>query len=140
METLWRIVQSMQRAAADAGVEFVTGDTKLVDRGKGDQVYINTAGIGIVGASGSIGPHAVRPGDAVLVSGDLGRHGMAIMAVRENLSFDAIIRKRLRSACRARKRRPLRRIRSAGRGRTRGRSPAARPTVRGCADYRLDQP
>jgi hydrogenase expression/formation protein HypE len=91
METLWRIVQSMQQAAAAAGVELVTGDTKVVDRGKGDGVFINTAGIGLVGASRPIGPAAVRPGDRVLVSGDLGRHGMAIMAVRENLSFESVI-------------------------------------------------
>ena len=91
METLWRIVQSMQRAARDAGVELVTGDTKVVDRGKGDGVFINTAGIGIVSAPHSIAPASVQPGDAVLVSGDLGRHGMAIMAVRENLSFESAI-------------------------------------------------
>ena len=91
METLWRIVQSMQRAAVDAGVELVTGDTKVVDRGKGDGVFINTAGIGSVSAPRPIGPASVRPGDAVLVSGDLGRHGMAIMAVRENLSFESAI-------------------------------------------------
>jgi hydrogenase expression/formation protein HypE len=91
METLWRIVQSMQRAAAEAGVELVTGDTKVVDRGKGDGVFINTAGIGLIVAASPIGPASVRPGDAVLVSGDLGRHGMAIMAVRENLSFESAI-------------------------------------------------
>jgi hydrogenase expression/formation protein HypE len=91
METLWRVVQSMQRAAAAAGVELVTGDTKVVDRGKGDGVFINTAGIGLVIAPRPIGPAQVRRGDAVLVSGDLGRHGMAIMAVRENLSFESAI-------------------------------------------------
>ena len=91
METLWRVVQSMGQAAAAAGVKLVTGDTKVVDRGKGDGIFINTAGIGLVGASSAIGPSSVRPGDAVLVSGDLGRHGMAIMAVRENLSFESAI-------------------------------------------------
>lgn len=91
METLWRIVQSMQRAAAAAGVALVTGDTKVVDRGKGDGVFINTAGIGHVVAPRPIGPVSVQTGDAVLVSGDLGRHGMAIMAVRENLSFESAI-------------------------------------------------
>jgi hydrogenase expression/formation protein HypE len=91
METLWRIVQSMQQAAAVAGVELVTGDTKVVDRGKGDGVFINTAGIGQVVARRPIGPASVQAGDTVLVSGDLGRHGMAIMAVRENLSFESAI-------------------------------------------------
>ena len=91
METLWRVVQSMRQAAAAAGVELVTGDTKVVDRGKGDGVFINTAGIGFVEAPRAIGPASVRSGDAVLVSGDLGRHGMAIMAVRENLSFESTI-------------------------------------------------
>jgi hydrogenase expression/formation protein HypE len=91
METLWRIAQSMRRAAADAGVSLVTGDTKVVDRGKGDGVFINTAGIGVVESSSPIGPAGIRAGDAVLVSGDLGRHGMAIMAVREHLSFESAI-------------------------------------------------
>lgn len=91
METLWRVVQSMQRAAAEARVELVTGDTKVVDRGKGDGVFINTAGIGVVMAPTPISPTSVRAGDAVLVRGDLGRHGMAIMAVRENLSFESAI-------------------------------------------------
>ncbi len=91
METLWRVVQSMQRTAADAGVELVTGDTKVVDRGKGDGIFINTAGIGQVAVAQPVGPAAVREGDAVIVSGDLGRHGMAIMAVREHLSFESAI-------------------------------------------------
>jgi len=91
VETLWRIVQSMSAAAQAAGVQLVTGDTKVVDRGKGDGVYINTAGIGIVEHSLSISPASVRPGDTVLVSGDLGRHGMAIMSVREGLQFETTI-------------------------------------------------
>lgn len=88
LETLRRIVASMQAAAQQAGVEIVTGDTKVVDRGKGDGVYINTAGIGIVPPGVNVGPRRVRPGDAVLVSGDLGRHGIAILSVREGLSFE----------------------------------------------------
>ncbi len=91
METLWRIVQSMKLAAEKAGVQIVTGDTKVVDRGKGDGVYINTAGIGIIEHQLEISPHAVRPGDAILVSGDIGRHGMAVMAVREGLEFESCI-------------------------------------------------
>jgi hydrogenase expression/formation protein HypE len=91
METLKRVVQSMSRAASVAGVQLVTGDTKVVDRGKGDGVYINTAGIGIVQAGRSIAPTSVIPGDAVLLSGDIGRHGIAIMAVREGLAFESAI-------------------------------------------------
>ena len=88
METLWRVVQSMQQAAEAAGVEFVTGDTKVVDRGKGDQIFVNTSGIGIIEHDLRIGPASVRPGDAVLISGDVGRHGMAIVSVREGLAFE----------------------------------------------------
>ncbi len=91
METLWTIVQSMARAAEAAGVRIVTGDTKVVDRGKGDGIFINTAGIGRVAHNLPIGPAAIRPGDAVLVSGDVGRHGAAIMAVREGLEFECAI-------------------------------------------------
>jgi hydrogenase expression/formation protein HypE len=91
MAALRRIVESMSRAASGAAVQLVTGDTKVVDRGKGDGVYINTAGIGIVQANRSIAPASVKPGDAVLLSGDIGRHGMAIMAVREGLAFESTI-------------------------------------------------
>jgi hydrogenase expression/formation protein HypE len=91
METLWRVVRSMQAAAAAAGVQIVTGDTKVVDRGKGDGVFINTAGVGIVPAGRVIAPERVRPGDVVLLNGDIGRHGMAIMAVREGLTFESSI-------------------------------------------------
>ena len=91
METLWRVVQSMRRAAIEAGVELVTGDTKVVDKGKGDGVFINTAGVGVIEHDLSISPASVRPGDAILLSGDIGRHGIAIMAVREGLSFESEI-------------------------------------------------
>jgi hydrogenase expression/formation protein HypE len=91
MEMLWKMVQSMQEAARLAGVQIVTGDTKVVDKGKGDSLFINTAGIGLIEHNLSILPASVRPGDAVLVSGDLGRHGMAIMAVREGLEFESAI-------------------------------------------------
>jgi len=91
MDTLWRIVQSMQRAAAGAHVELITGDTKVVDRGTGDGIFINTAGMGVVAAPRPISPASIQAGDAVIVSGDLGRHGMAIMAVREGLSFESAI-------------------------------------------------
>jgi hydrogenase expression/formation protein HypE len=91
METLWRVVESMQAAARVCGVEIVTGDTKVVDRGRGDGLFINTAGIGLVPAGLAITPAAIRPGDQILVSGDLARHGMAVMTVREGLQFESAI-------------------------------------------------
>ena len=91
METLWKIVASMKRAAEAAGVQIVTGDTKVVDKGKGDGLFINTAGIGRIEHDLKICPQSVREGDAILVNGDLGRHGMAIMAVREGLEFESTI-------------------------------------------------
>jgi len=91
METLQRVAQSMRRAADAAGVQIVTGDTMVVDKGKGDGLFINTAGIGVREHAATIGPGQVRPGDAVLLSGDVGRHGMAIMSVREGLEFEGAI-------------------------------------------------
>jgi hydrogenase expression/formation protein HypE len=91
METLWRIVRSMRAAADNAAVSIVTGDTKVVDRGKGDGVFINTAGIGVVDHDLVIAPASVRPGDVILLNGDIGRHGMAIMAEREGLAFESAI-------------------------------------------------
>jgi len=91
IETLFKIVQSMKKAAAEAEVKIVTGDTKVVDKGKGDGIYINTSGVGAIDHTLEIHPMSVKPGDAILVSGDLGRHGMAIMAARENLGFESPI-------------------------------------------------
>jgi hydrogenase expression/formation protein HypE len=91
METLWRVVCTMSEAAKKCGVQIVTGDTKVVDKGKGDGLFINTTGIGIIEHGQIILPANVQPGDAVIVSGDLGRHGMAIMAVREGLQFETTI-------------------------------------------------
>lgn len=91
MADLWRIVLSMRDAAESAGVRLVTGDTKVVDRGKGDKIFINTSGIGSVAHDLEIGPGAVAAGDAVLLSGDIGRHGVAVMAVREGLAFESAI-------------------------------------------------
>jgi hydrogenase expression/formation protein HypE len=91
VETLWRVVQSMQAAAAAAGVVLATGDTKVVERGSADGMFINTTGIGRLDEDVEIGPDAVRTGDAVILSGDLGRHGIAIMAVREGLEFETTI-------------------------------------------------
>lgn len=91
MTTLWQVVQSMQQAARSANVQIVTGDTKVVDRGKGDGIFINTAGIGVIEHEQTIAPQAVQPGDVILLNGDLGRHGIAIMAVREGLEFETTI-------------------------------------------------
>jgi len=107
MNTLRTVVTSMQKAAAQAGVQLVTGDTKVVDKGKGDGIFINTSGIGLIETNertpgladvarhgttaAEIGPASVQPGDAVLVSGDLGRHGIAILSVREGLEFESPI-------------------------------------------------
>lgn len=84
---LKRIVDSMATAARDAGVRIVTGDTKVVERGHGDGVYISTTGIGVVADGVQLCGSQARPGDAILVSGTLGEHGMAVMSQRENLGF-----------------------------------------------------
>jgi len=86
--SLCRIVASMAATARSAGVRVVAGDTKVVDRGRAAGLYINTAGVGWVPPGVAIAPERVRPGDAILLSGDLGRHGMAIMSVREGLGFE----------------------------------------------------
>jgi hydrogenase expression/formation protein HypE len=86
------IVQEMASAARMAGVEIVTGDTKVVERGHGDGCYINTAGVGVLREGISVGPHRAQAGDAILVSGTIGDHGMAIMSVREGLEFESEIR------------------------------------------------
>ncbi|EDX82872.1 hydrogenase expression/formation protein HypE [Synechococcus sp. PCC 7335] len=91
METLWQIVQSIQAAAEQAQMRVVTGDTKVVDRGKGDGIFINTAGIGVLEHRDYIGPSAIQQGDIVLLSGDVGRHGVAILSAREGLSFETTI-------------------------------------------------
>ncbi|MCG8403952.1 MAG: hydrogenase expression/formation protein HypE [Phycisphaerales bacterium] len=91
METLSRVVQSMRDAAHGAGVRVITGDTKVVDKGKADGVFINTAGVGVIEHALDITPRHVRPGDAVILSGDIGRHGIAIMAQREGLEFESEI-------------------------------------------------
>lgn len=92
METLRRVVDSLHRAAADAGIEVVTGDTKVVEKGKGDGLFINTTGIGVVPDGVSLSSDQARPGDAVLLSGLIGDHGIAILAQREGLEFESEIR------------------------------------------------
>jgi hydrogenase expression/formation protein HypE len=89
--SLGRIVHDMAKAAHTAGVQIVTGDTKVVEKGHGDGCYVNTAGIGLVDANIDVGPTRARAGDAVIVSGTIGDHGMAIMSVREGLQFQTTI-------------------------------------------------
>ncbi len=88
---LSRIVESMAAAAEEAGVPIVTGDTKVVEQGKGDGCFITTTGVGVVPDGLSISGDRVRPGDRILVSGTLGDHGVAIMSLRESLSFETTI-------------------------------------------------
>jgi len=92
MGTLRTVVASMHEAARVANVPIVTGDTKVVDKGKGDGLFLNTTGIGVVVAPKPVSPESVRPGDAVLVSGDLGAHGIAILSVRNGLEFEGEVR------------------------------------------------
>jgi hydrogenase expression/formation protein HypE len=89
--SLARIVDDMAKAARSAGVQIVTGDTKVVERGHGDGCYINTAGVGTISGVQEIGPSRAQAGDAVIVSGTIGDHGMAIMSVREGLEFQTTI-------------------------------------------------
>ncbi|RME76469.1 MAG: hydrogenase expression/formation protein HypE [Chloroflexi bacterium] len=91
MDDLWRVVKSMQAAAANAGVSIVTGDTKVVNRGKGDGVYINTSGIGLIPDGVRVSPKLARPGDVVLINGAIAVHGIAIMSVREGLEFETTL-------------------------------------------------
>jgi hydrogenase expression/formation protein HypE len=87
-KTLARICQSMRHAAEAASVAIVTGDTKVVEHGKGDGIFITTSGIGVVEHAQAIGPQQVRAGDAILLSGDIGRHGIALMAEREGIRLE----------------------------------------------------
>lgn len=91
MEELWRVVQSMQRAAKEAGVALVTGDTKVVDRGKGDKIFINTSGVGTIDPLVDIRPKRAQVGDKIIVNGSIALHGITIMSVREGLEFDTQI-------------------------------------------------
>jgi len=90
-EDLQRVVDSMGKAAREAGVQFVTGDTKVVNRGKGDQIFITTTGIGLIESAVNISANRARVGDKILLSGYIGDHGMAIMSQRENLEFEGSI-------------------------------------------------
>jgi hydrogenase expression/formation protein HypE len=92
MEDLWRVVVSIREAAAEAGVQVITGDTKVVDKGKGDGVFINTSGLGSVLPGLDVGQHRLRPGDEIVISGPIGLHGIAIMALREGIDLETEIR------------------------------------------------
>jgi hydrogenase expression/formation protein HypE len=91
MGELWQIVQAIKRAADGAGVTISTGDTKVVERGKGDGVFINVSGVGLIPAGVHISPRRAKPGDVVLVSGEIATHGIAIMSVREGLEFETTL-------------------------------------------------
>jgi hydrogenase expression/formation protein HypE len=91
VDDLRRVVESMRAAAVEAGVQFVTGDTKVVNRGKGDQIFITTTGIGVIENGTDISADRARAGDKVILSGYIGDHGMAIMSQRENLEFEGEI-------------------------------------------------
>lgn len=88
--TLRAVLGSIASAAERAGVRIVTGDTKVVDRGKGDGLYTSVAGLGVLVPGLALGPQRIAPGDAVLVTGDIGRHGVAVLSVREGLGFDGV--------------------------------------------------
>jgi hydrogenase expression/formation protein HypE len=91
VDDLRRVVESMRAAAAEAGVQLVTGDTKVVNRGKGDQIFITTTGIGVIEHDVSISADRALPGDKIIVSGYVGDHGMTIMSQREGLEFESSI-------------------------------------------------
>ena len=91
LEVLGAVASAMGRAAANAGVGIVTGDTKVVGRGGADQLFVNTAGVGVIPTGVEISPDRVRPGDHVIVSGNLGEHGVAIMSVREGIDFGTVV-------------------------------------------------
>ncbi len=91
LDELSRIVHSMRNAALQAGVQLVTGDTKVVEKGKGDKLFITTTGLGVVERPVRISADRAEPGDAVILSGFIGEHGMAVMSQRENLEFEGAI-------------------------------------------------
>jgi len=88
MQTLWQITNSIQKAAELSGVSIVTGDTKVINKTGGDGLYINTSGIGYIEHNQRINPFEIKSGDIIILSGDIGRHGIAIMATREGLDFE----------------------------------------------------
>ncbi|NND32836.1 MAG: hydrogenase expression/formation protein HypE [Saprospiraceae bacterium] len=92
MEEFWIILQSIKRACGEAGVEIVTGDTKVVEKGKGDQIFINTTGIGKLHHGANIHPQNIRKGDRIIASGCIATHGVAVLSVREGLTFETSLK------------------------------------------------
>ncbi|MBK8699007.1 MAG: hydrogenase expression/formation protein HypE [Saprospiraceae bacterium] len=92
MKAFWEILVSIRNTANEAGVKIITGDTKVVERGKGDQIFINTTGIGEVHPTAQIGVSQIKTGDQIIVSGPLATHGVAILSVRQGLEFETTIR------------------------------------------------
>jgi len=92
LKDLWEILATVKRRADEAGVLIITGDTKVVERGKGDGIFINTTGIGSVAEGVHVGPERIRPGDLIILSGPIAEHGIAIMSVREGLEFETPLR------------------------------------------------
>ncbi len=92
IEELWKIVLSMKEAANIAGVKIVTGDTKVVDHGKGDKIFINTSGIGLIEPGINISPQNCRESDAIILNGRIAEHGIAIMSAREGLEFETTVK------------------------------------------------
>ena len=97
MDELRRVVNSLRQAAAEAGIQVVTGDTKVVEKGKGDGLFINTTGIGLVPEGVDLSADRARPGDKVLLSGSIGDHGIAILAQREGLEFETEFKTKIQS-------------------------------------------
>ena len=91
MEEFWRVLLSIKQAADHAGIKIVTGDTKVVEKGKGDKLFINTSGIGLVHDHASIHHHNIKPSDVIIVSGKIANHGIAVMSVRKGLEFETDI-------------------------------------------------
>jgi hydrogenase expression/formation protein HypE len=92
MEDLWKIVQSISQTAKECGVEVVTGDTKVVDRGKGDKIFINTSGVGVVYDGVDVSPQRIQAGDKILLSGKIAEHGIAILSAREEFDFETDVK------------------------------------------------
>ncbi len=92
MEELWKVIQSIGKSARESGVQIVTGDTKVVEKGKGDKIFINTSGIGWIPEGRNISPKRCQPGDVILINGKIAEHGVAIMSSREGLEFETSIR------------------------------------------------
>jgi hydrogenase expression/formation protein HypE len=91
MEDLWKVVVSMKNSAERGGVKIITGDTKVVDRGKGDKIFINTSGIGVIPEGINISPRNTTSGDRIILSGRIGDHGVAVMSARSGLEFETTV-------------------------------------------------